>query len=98
MVHGRGDPLLCLSASLGIGPASGVSGNFSLLMPCRGSKAEEAELSCFGASWGAHLSYPYKCSPLARGLLLPTPILHLDFLELSADLPKNVWLELGWCW
>lgn len=63
----RGDPSLCLSASLVVGPASGVSGKLSLLTPCRGSKAEVAELSCSEASQGDHLSYPHKCSSLSGG-------------------------------
>lgn len=47
VVHGtEGTPHSCLGASLVAGPVPGVSGNFSLLTPCRGSKAEVAELLC----------------------------------------------------
>lgn len=47
VVHGtEGTSRSCLTASLVVGPASGVSGNFSLLTSCGGSKGEVVEPSC----------------------------------------------------
>lgn len=88
VVHGaEGTPCSCLSASLAIGPASGVSGSFTA-NTLRGSKAVIAEPSCSEASQEGRLSYPHECSSLSSGLLLPAPILHLGLLELSVDPPK----------
>lgn len=53
VVHGiEGTPCSCLSASLVVVSATGVSGNFSLLTPCGESKAEVAEPSCYEAFGG----------------------------------------------
>ena len=100
VVHGtEGTPHSCLSVSLVVGPASGVSGKFSLLIPCEGSKAEVAELLCSEAFQGGHLSFPHECLCLSRGPLLPAAILHLSFMELSADIHPtlNILLEPEQC-
>lgn len=47
VVHGtEGTSRSCLTASLVVGLASGVSGNFSLLTSCGGSKGEVVGPSC----------------------------------------------------
>lgn len=103
VVHGtEGTSRSCLTTSLVVGPASGVSGNFSLLTSCGGSKAEVVEPSCSEDFLGGHFLYPHRCLSLSRGPLLIAPVFHLSLLEPSAPHtphipPLKLLHELGQC-
>lgn len=82
VVHGtEGTSHSCLTASLVVGPASGVSGKFSLLTSYGGSEAEVVEPSCSEDFLGGHFIYLHKCLSLSRGPLFPAPVFHLSLLE-----------------